>query len=357
MLYIKVNPDVVQKSTLLEYSTTSADVASAAYEIDMECMDFAFDMGHIALEAYQESILMEMSDSAEAAKKDVEAGNVTDAEYKPAPANNDKKEDSTVKMSEPEKKEESKPSDSKENMGIFARIKAFIKKIWQRIKDLFHRFINWITGKIGSNEDFIKKFEGQKLGKIKKELPDYAESFKRVMESNTTAKKLYDAAAKMNQYCKELVANNADEEAVNEMIIKLMGDSRFMGSDANSFDAVVRERVDYIIADTKEREVDGNQLLNILKQNKDIQSKLTNITKEYEKTLKEIEKKADGKWFEINVHADRADGKKVIHYGSILCQKIATLSARLASGTITQSQKLIVGIRSAIQECAKAANA
>lgn len=353
MLYVKVNHDVMNDSTLLESNTTSTDVIGAAYEIDLECMDFAFDMGHIALEAYQESILLEMSDGAESAKKDVEAGNVTDAEFKPAPSNNDKKDD---KSTEPAKKEESKPSDSKDNMGIFARIKAFIKKVWEKIKELFRRFINWITGKIGSNEDFIKKFEGQKLGKIKKELPDYAESFKRVLESNNTAKKLYDAAAKMNQYCKELVASNADEEAVNEMIIKLMGDSRFMGSNAASFDAVVKERIDYIIADTKEREVDGTQLLNVLKQNKDIQTKLTNITKEYEKTLKEIDKKADGKWFEINTTTESGDGKKVVHYGALLCKKIATLSARLATGTITQSQKLIVGIRSAIQECAKAGN-
>ena len=194
MLYIKKNPEVMEELMEDMSSVTSDDVVGLAQEINMECAMYSFEATHSVLEAYEVSL--EMSDGAEQAKRDVEAGNVTDAEVVDKPAADNK-------VNEKAKK------------GIFTRIKEALKSLWNKIKEMFQRFVNWITSKIESTDKFLEKFKDKKLGSAKIESHDFAEVFKRVKSVNEQGKKMFDAAKKGME---EILAKGKDAKADKEFI-------------------------------------------------------------------------------------------------------------------------------------------
>ena len=320
MLYIKkakIEEPVVTMEDFEEAgSSTWYDVRECAFDIELECARFEFENTHLLLEAYQATL---------------EEDETTDAEFKEV----DDGKDSSAKQS------------VESNKGFIEKVRGWIKKIWEKIKALTGKFINWITNKLGSNEKFISRFKNVKLGKIKKELPDFDASFKRINESDTLAKGLYKIASNMHEYAKDFVAQGDFDQNFVNAIANLISNRRL--STDTKVDGVIKEILDGQIVDKKEREVDGSQLLAIFERNKDISKSITNITKEYSKVLSSIDSKMNKYFGDIGFLQANAN---TIKYDKVMVKTLATISARVSTGTIKNAQILITGIRSAITACA-----
>ena len=330
VLYIKRHPEVLQDSILTE--STETDIKDISYEIDLECAQLSFETTHSMIEEY----VAEMSeDSFKDAKNNADSGNVEDAEFK------------EVKTDKPEGKA------SEANKTIWQKIKAFINKIITKVKELFTRFVNWITTKIMSNDKFIAQFKGQKLGKIKAEAYDYDHGFDNIKNAYATAKKAFDVTKKAFD---EIM--NTGSHTDNDELKKVLDDAkenvdRIMGiSGAQTFSEGKKASEEYhkgymagykeaLIGKKVERTLDGNVLLNILSKNKDIKNSLQKVTVGFMESFKYAMKVAEN----ATAHDAPTETRILINYS-------VNLNARCIQTIISAAQELIVGIRGHINKCA-----
>ena len=348
MLYIKKNPEVMEELMEDMSSVTSDDVVGLAQEINMECAMLAYEVNHSVLESYE--ISLEMSDGAEQAKRDVEAGNVTDAEIVDG-NKSDNKAASDNKVNEKAKK------------GIFERIKAALQSIWNKIKELFQRFINWIVSKIESTDKFLAKYKDKKLGSVKLETHDFAEVFKRIRSVNEQGKKLFEIAKKGLD---EILAKGKKANASNELkqafdesrdefnaYIDAMNKSwspsaKMVAGDQGNFPSVIKAG---LLGEKKEREWKGEELIKILQDNKDIRKTLEKLnfsTLDNIKLLANYNKNASGLTISFGFSYERI--ASFIIYA-------ANKSAAMMSQTVLVAQSIIMELRAAINKCADAKTA
>ena len=341
MLYIKKNPEVMEDLMEDMSTITSDDVVGLVQEINMECAMYSFEATHSVLEAYEVSL--EMSDGAEQAKRDVEAGNVTDAEVVDKPAADNK-------VNEKAKK------------GILERVKTALQNIWNKIKELFQRFINWIVSKIESTDKFLEKYKGKKLGSAKIESHDFAEVFKRVRTVNDQGKKLFDIAKKGldeilakgkkatgSDELKAAIVDSHDEleEYCKHLKSSWITSARIVAGDQDNFPSVIKAG---LLGEKKEREWKGEELIKILQDNKDIRKTLEKLNFS---TLDNIKL--------LNNYVKNCSAIQSIGFSYNLIANFiiyaANKSAAMMSQTVLVAQATIMELRSAINKCADAKTA
>ena len=341
MLYIKKNPEVMEELMEDMSSVTSDDVVGLVQEINTECAMYSFEATHSVLEAYEVSL--EMSDGAEQAKRDVEAGNVTDAEVVDKPAADNK-------VNEKAKK------------GILERVKIALQNIWNKIKELFQRFINWIVSKIESTDKFLEKYKGKKLGSAKIESHDFAEVFKRVRTVNDQGKKLFDIAKKGldeilakgkkatgSDELKAAIVDSHDEleEYCKHLKSSWITSARIVAGDQDNFPSVIKAG---LLGEKKEREWKGEELIKILQDNKDIRKTLEKLNFS---TLDNIKL--------LNNYVKNCSAIQSIGFSYNLIANFiiyaANKSAAMMSQTVLVAQSTIMELRAAINKCADAKTA
>lgn len=341
MLYIKKNPEVMEDLMEDMSTVTSDDVVGLVQEINMECAMYSFEATHSVLEAYEVSL--EMSDSAEQAKRDVEAGNVTDAEVVDKPAADNK-------VNEKAKK------------GVLERVKTALQNIWNKIKELFQRFINWIVSKIESTDKFLEKYKDKKLGSAKIESHDFAEVFKRVRAVNDQGKKLFDIAKKgldeilakgkkavASDELKAAFAESHDEveEYCKHLKSSWITSARIVAGDQDNFPSVIKAG---LLGEKKEREWKGEELIKILQDNKDIRKTLEKLNFSTLDNIKLLNN------YVKNCSAIRSFGFTYNIIANFIIYA-ANKSAAMMSQTVLVAQATIMELRAAINKCADAKTA
>ena len=328
MLYIKKHPEVLEESILTE--STETDILDISYEIDLECAQMAFESTHALIDTY----VAEMSeDSFKDAKNNKESGNVEDADFKQVEDNGKAPE---------------------ANKTLSQKIKAFIGKVIAKIKELFTRFVNWVTTKILSNDKFIARFKDQKLGKIKAEAYDYANGFNNIKNAYAKVRKAFDVSKAAYN---EILTNGKHTE--NDELKGIIDDAKekienmFAGSgeDLNQLKKNAEDTNKNIIAgfkktligDKVERTLDGAQLLKILTANKDIKNDLQKVTVGCIESIK----------YSLKMAEAGESGKTPLNT-RIFINWSVNMNARLVQVAVSAAQELIVGIRNHINKCANA---
>ena len=133
-----------------------AQIIEMANEIELECAISTFDMYHTTI--ISKTALLESDD----------------------PSSDDSGEDQEDSAGA------GVPASNTGNKSMLEKAKAFIKNIWDKIKNAITRLIYWFTTKIKSNTDFIKDIEAKGndvLNKSVKAKYNYKESFKTLLDS------------------------------------------------------------------------------------------------------------------------------------------------------------------------------
>ena len=313
MLYIKKHGEEVMEENLITDSKET-DVLEIAHEIEMECAMFSFEVTHSLVEAYEVEV-------------DKTAGVVTEDDSAPA------------------------------DKSIWQKIKDFIGKIIAKIKELFTRFVNWLSTKILSNDKFLERFKGQKLGKIKAEAYDYEEGFKRVKVINSVAVEEFNVVKKAFN---EIMATGKHTDS--DELKKILDESKkrceeiaMKSGKPDDFNAVQKYSKDFhegyfegtkqfILTEKKERELDGNKLLKILEANKDIKNTLQKVSTTFIEQLKFTMKAVDG------LKEGNTDPEVRVYINYTI-----NFNIKQCQATFQAAQILIASIRSHISACAKAA--
>lgn len=363
MYYVKKNPKVMEELLENDSSITSDDVVGLVHEINVECAMFSYEATHSVLEAYQASL--EMSDSAEQAKKDVAAGNVTDAEFVEKPKEDDKPNDDKSKADEKPATQANAKAQEQAKKGIFQRIKSALQTIWNKIKELFQRFVNWIANKIESTDKFLDKVKDKKLGTVKIESHDFAGVFNRIRSVNEQGKKLFEVArkgfedildkgkkARPSKEILEAIAANRDE--MNEYLSNInkswFSSERYRFGDKANFPSVIKEG---LLGEKKEREWKGEDLVKILKDNKDIRKtleKLSFSTLDHIKLYSNYNSNANS----LNATISGVFGVVGYEQFASFIMYASNKSAAMMAQTVLVAQSTIMELRAAINKCANA---
>lgn len=344
MLYIKKNPEVMEELMEDMSSVTSDDVVGLAQEINMECAMLTFEVNHSVLESYEASLEMS-SDSFADAKNNIASGNVEDAEFREA-GKDDAKSAADNKVNEKAKK------------GILERVKTALQSIWNKIKELFQRFVNWIVSKIESTDKFLEKYKDKKLGSVKIESHDFAEVFKRVRTVNDQGKKLFDIAKKgldeilakgkkaiASDELKAALVDSHDEveEYCKHLKSSWITSARIVAGDQDNFPSVIKAG---LLGEKKEREWKGEELIKILQDNKDIRKTLEKLNFSTLDNIKLLNN------YIKNCSAIQSIGFSYNHIANFIIYA-ANKSAAMMSQTVLVAQSTIMELRAAINKCAK----
>jgi len=282
----------------------SSDLVSIANEIELECAMYNFETVHEAVETYH--AVME---------EDTNSGG----------------------------DEKSRFQKFKDKMGAAKdKFIAFLKRIWQHIKDLFTKVIYWISTKISSNKDFAAKYEKENLGKVKVKY-DYTESFKnmaaaqpKLMGIGDSYMKEFEDKANRKAIGSDVRNNEVDAKAFDELTLEVYnGELPF--AKANSV-GEIKETFRKAILIEKEEEVDGKTLLNILKSN----APTVEGFKKFNVGIMNFFKAIEGQ-------VKKPDGGISVKIGLNPIYKVLSLVSSLVSTNIVCAQKLILAIRSDIK--------
>ena len=300
MFFIKANQDF--SLPIDESANISSDLVSIANEIELECAMYNFETVHEAVETFH-SVLEE------------DAGG----------------------------DEKSRFQKFKDKMGAAKdKFVAFLKRVWQRIKDMFTKVIYWISTKISSNKSFAEKMGKENLGKVKVKY-DYSASFKAMSDAYpklNTLGNAYMELFKAKDFRKEVGKDVRNDKDFASQFDDEVLDEYTKTSGVGSPDSVGKIKEEYRkgICVEKEEEVEGKNLLNILT----TYAPTVDGFKKFNVGIMNFFKALEGQ-------IKNPSGDISVKVGLNPIYKVLTLISSLVSTTIVCAQKLILAIRSDIK--------
>jgi len=305
MLYIKPNNEENTISKPVDVAT----MESLANDIQMDCYISLFDINHIITESYLAVLEDDQSDD-----------------------NNDADTSDDANDS------------SKDEKGKLAKIKdkvvGFIKGIWEKLKNMFNRFLYWITTKITSNDKFIKEYEGKTLGKVKVKY-DYDQSFDHIINSYEGYKVYGEAVDKLFKESRQIKSNGGD--IIGDIASDIYaGIGLLQISEKSKIDDPRKLiKTQLMIELDNEHEVDGSALLTTLKTN----APTVDGFKKYSAGIMNF-------FRSLELKLKNPDGSRTLKINVNPLYKLMSLCSYNVTTCIVSAQKLILSIRSDIKKSA-----
>ena len=181
---------------------------------------------------------------------------------------------------------------------LFNKIKEFFKKLWAKLKSIFHNFMAKWDAKFGkSNKEFIKKYRKDIYGK---DLSDFEVEYRKLQGTNWNSVSFPDNFTKTfnvqeiwSKMTDKQIDDQMQKEESDELTCKILESTCGNKISLSNSSEYEKEFMDYVFDESSKDNINLTEIVDRMMGNKDFMKELDKCNKSLNKAIGDIVKQID----------------------------------------------------------------